>query len=138
MANSVSENLTNRLYAIADVLGTTVYLDKGSLQGQVSHMRNFSGVKIKHALTILESALTADKSAALVRGPGNLLFLVMKADGTKAQLHLLDAAKIDGDPAEIFAQSKINKDASQKLLAGFVTSFTQTGVNKWEQNKKAN
>jgi len=137
MANGVSEELTNRLYEIADTIGTAVFLDKGVLRGQVSHKQNFSGVKVKHALTIIESALTANKSAALVRGPGNLLFLIMKADGSPAQLHLMDASKLDGDPAKLFASSKTDAAMTETFLAARVASFVKEGKDKWEPYKKA-
>lgn len=137
MANSVTQDLSDRIYAIADTIGTTVYLDKGALYGQVAHNKNFSGVKVKMALTIIDSALTQERSAALVQGPGNLLFLVLARTGSPDQLHILDAAKLKGSAKEVFKKSKTDQAETAHLLSAVVASFNKSGKTTWERYKKA-
>lgn len=137
MAHGVSAELENRIFAIADTIGTTVYLEAGGLKGQVSHLLNFSGVKVKHTLTIIASILTADRTGVLVRGPGNLLFFVLKSNASAVQCHVVDASKLQGDPAEMFNTGKLDQEVLKQFMSAIVVSFSKNREHKWEPHKKA-
>ena len=129
----------NLVYAIADVLGTTVTFahDGPKMKAKETRTVNLSGLKVKISVEIVSSWIASDVYMVVAKSTGNLAMFIAAKEVSKTSivdLHFLNLAKMDAATGWLEKQKPRSvNEALKHLDRAVVASFVKLKKNEWSK-----
>jgi hypothetical protein len=127
------------VYAIADVLGTTVTFapDGPTMKAKETRTVNLSGLKVDVSVELVSTRIVGDVYMVLAKSIGNLAMFIVAKEVSKAtvvDLHFLNLARMDAATGWLEKQKPRSVNEALKLLdRAVVASFVKLKKNEWSK-----